>query len=310
MEGVDLRGATAWSARLDLAVLDNARLQGADLHWSSLRMTQMRGAELQGVRLEGAVLRGADLSGAILQGASLQEADLQGALLESAQLQGANLFDARLQAADVRDAKFHGVVSSSRVVTDFTEIVRRRIDEPTQLTGIVYDTIASTDTGLTDRELRRYDPVALVRGGIMRTRFDDRVKMHNEATSRSIANGGLVSGTYGRDESARWIAAVLVDLCLAYMPDFRAVSGWGRRLGISEAMVRQWREENRVSRQGCVRGSSPVLVGGEHRMVDHGDGWWAVAIAGAGVPPRRQCDPPDDSTHNDLVGRGSHGYCC
>ena len=45
-------------------------------------------------------------------------------------------------------------------------------------------------------------------------------------------------------------------------------------------------------------------------------GWWIMGRLagggnrGAGVPPRRQCDPPDDSTHNDLVGRGSHGYCC
>ena len=67
---------------VEVAILPEFALRGADL-W---------GANLQGADLRGANLWGADLQGADLQGANLEGADLWGANLWGANLRGANRY--------------------------------------------------------------------------------------------------------------------------------------------------------------------------------------------------------------------------
>ena len=61
--------------------------------------------------------------------------------------------------------------------------------------------------------------------------------------------------------------------------------------------------------------SSPVVVGGDHPKLNHRAGWKAFASEGVRWGGSRHAadatgDSLDHSTHKDLAGLPSHGYCC
>lgn len=104
--GVDLRGLKADRANLPLAVLEDAKLEGAQLYLARLDGAHLTRARLTGAHLARASLRDAylddsDLSGANLLGANLSGSDLRGARLDGARLLGVRL-DAETLASHVQ----------------------------------------------------------------------------------------------------------------------------------------------------------------------------------------------------------------
>ena len=88
---------------MQLCILRNAKLIGADL--SGLNLI---GANLIGANLRGTNLRSADLSGADLIGANLRDANLRDANLSRADLEYSDLGGANLTGADLRHSKLEG----------------------------------------------------------------------------------------------------------------------------------------------------------------------------------------------------------
>jgi uncharacterized protein YjbI with pentapeptide repeats len=96
LEGADLtaanlKGASLWSANLEVADLTRANLEGADLGLANLEGADLTAANLRRARLGAARLNEADLSEAKLEGANLKGASLIETNLSGARLEGANL---------------------------------------------------------------------------------------------------------------------------------------------------------------------------------------------------------------------------
>ena len=100
-------------AAVEIAVKDDARLDGARLDGARLVGARLDGARLDdaslvGARLDDASLVGARLDGAILDGAILDRARLDGAILDRAILNRASLDGARLVGARLDGAILNG----------------------------------------------------------------------------------------------------------------------------------------------------------------------------------------------------------
>ena len=123
MRGVDPSLANLWGARLDRALLGDARLYAADLRTASLRGAHLEGANLRLARLaaahaEGALFETAQLNAADLEAAILDRAILRGADLRDARLAGASLIGADLARADIAGADFGRADLSGAVLSE------------------------------------------------------------------------------------------------------------------------------------------------------------------------------------------------
>ena len=96
-----------------LAPLNLVKQNLNNLDLSLVPNLSLRGAQLQGAQLNHACLVGIDL-----QEANLEGANMQGAQLQRAQLQGANLSGANLQGANLSGAVLSGAEMSNLVVTN------------------------------------------------------------------------------------------------------------------------------------------------------------------------------------------------
>lgn len=96
-------------ARLKVASLDSAKLNGLDLKCAHLQSANLSFAQLRDSYLDDAILLNADLSDADIAGASLARADLRGANLMRANLNGSDLRDANFRQANLTGATLqHG----------------------------------------------------------------------------------------------------------------------------------------------------------------------------------------------------------
>ena len=106
-------------ADLEIALLDNANLQGAFLAKANLKGSILGNANLQGTLLYDANLQGADLWGAKLKGADIRNANLTGAKsLLAAQLAGLDLTGAKLPE------DIHNFAGPLKVVEDASKHAR------------------------------------------------------------------------------------------------------------------------------------------------------------------------------------------
>jgi hypothetical protein len=141
--GVDLSGASLFSANLprmsvfgaDLSGVDlsGARLHHADLFGVNLSNANLSNAELSCAKLSYAILSDANLSGAnlvwadlsyaILSGANLSYANLTHANLSGADLSGTDLSDANLSDADLSNAILSGAKNIPALAIARTSIV-------------------------------------------------------------------------------------------------------------------------------------------------------------------------------------------
>ena len=101
LHGADLRQATLWATKLNLANMQEASLIRADLRGAQLVETDLQRADLQFAFLYHAYLNRANLTGAFLDDAYLGGADLSGADLTNARLTGTNFYRANLTGAKV-----------------------------------------------------------------------------------------------------------------------------------------------------------------------------------------------------------------
>jgi hypothetical protein len=129
MWGTDLQEARMW-----VADLQQARLEGANLQGARMWVVQLQGANLWGAHLQGATLWGADLRGANLAAASLQETILDGADLREVSLDGANLQGAILVRADLRQVNLLECgnlegVHLHRAALDHTQLSQEQIGQ-------------------------------------------------------------------------------------------------------------------------------------------------------------------------------------
>lgn len=153
LAGIDLRNAVLEEARLDGAELPYALIAGANFSSAHLEKTDMTGgvqaqeasfliANLQGADMTGALLQGADLSSASLQavilsyahleGANLRDSDLEGAMLYQANLEGADLTGAKIAAADFRRTRIwltRPPESDADGVADMSDLNLKPIEE-------------------------------------------------------------------------------------------------------------------------------------------------------------------------------------
>ncbi|MEZ5924860.1 MAG: pentapeptide repeat-containing protein [Hyphomicrobiaceae bacterium] len=148
LESVDLSRALLSGADLRLALVSDARFEGASLDDADLRYSDLTGADFSGAQMQraslsggatliganflGAAMQGADLTGAKLYAADFFGAQLQGAQLSFIQAMGANFEGANLDAALVNFAKLQGAdfSNASLVGADLTNAVVWLADAP------------------------------------------------------------------------------------------------------------------------------------------------------------------------------------
>ena len=123
MEGANLiearmEGANLIGARMEGANLIEARMQGANLIGAQMEGANLIGAQMEGANLSGARMEGANLIGAQMEGANLSWARMEGADLSGARMEGANLSGARMEGANLFGAQFDAK-------TDFTPATLR-----------------------------------------------------------------------------------------------------------------------------------------------------------------------------------------
>jgi len=106
---IRLNGADCFSIRLNGAFLEGAQMNGANLQFAQLNGVRANNACLRGAFLEGATLRGAQLGGCELNGARLARANLNGANLDFANLNGAILNEAQLVGTSLSGTQLKGV---------------------------------------------------------------------------------------------------------------------------------------------------------------------------------------------------------
>jgi uncharacterized protein YjbI with pentapeptide repeats len=122
----NLQGFNLQELDFDLALMKEAKVQGASLSQTLLRRAALQGTKMQGTKLTNARMQGAYLSRAQLQGAVLSGAQMQGAEIFGTRLQGAMLHAAQLQGAllykaDLHGAKLHGTrISQSTILLEGT----------------------------------------------------------------------------------------------------------------------------------------------------------------------------------------------
>ncbi len=156
LQGANLQGAYLEEAFLYKAYLQGAYLQGADLREAFLKEAKLHGADLNvlaGLLLDepGCILvnqptnlNGAILTKAQLQGANLQEAKLQSANLQESEMQGAHMYrtglshDTQLDGSDLRGVSSQATESLDEFSMNFTERIRSRIGEETDLKGVSF----------------------------------------------------------------------------------------------------------------------------------------------------------------------------
>ncbi|ROU02354.1 pentapeptide repeat-containing protein [Histidinibacterium lentulum] len=109
LRGADLRFADLGGLDLRGAVLEKARMQGANLFKAKIQEAVLSGAQMQGTDLEGALMQHANLSMAQMQGSNLIEAQMQNTLLFSVRMHGATLREAKLQSASLFGVEMQGV---------------------------------------------------------------------------------------------------------------------------------------------------------------------------------------------------------
>jgi hypothetical protein len=107
------RGASAWIAKLEEAVVTGACFGRSDFVAEDLRAARLpnidlRGSQLSSARLDGAVLTGACFRAADMRDISLRGADLRRTGLREATLLNADLRDADLREANLLDANLVG----------------------------------------------------------------------------------------------------------------------------------------------------------------------------------------------------------
>ena len=218
---VRLRSANLEDARLPGANLRNASLHRANLRDASLQGANLRGVSLHGANLWGAFLDGANLWGAFLDGANLWRTSLPGAFLWEASLLGADLFETSLQGANLQDASLQGAglrdvslqganllraslhgVSSQYPLGDksFVRLIRMRIDQETDLSGVIFDgglsqeKIDSLVEGLSDEQAKQ-----------LREQLEPHIDqpMSHELPKNS---GAITEPPYTKEEAEQWIA--------------------------------------------------------------------------------------------------------
>jgi hypothetical protein len=104
LQGADFSNAKLDGALLREARLTNSRLRGTSLRGAWLSAARLDGTDLEAANLENARLREAVLDGAILKGAFLQGADLESASLKGTWLAGALLLHHQLSPSQLREA--------------------------------------------------------------------------------------------------------------------------------------------------------------------------------------------------------------
>ena len=216
LQGSYLNGANLFQARLKKANLrqawlqkkanlTGAQLQGADLREAQLQGAHLSRAQLQGAKLEKARLQGANLIITELQGADLSGVQLQVANLMAAQLQGAHLSGAQLQGANLGKTRLQGISGqaysplSYLLSAGFENKIRNRIDEPSNLTGIVFaGGLQQEDLDTLCRGLSTKKAQAL--------RKELTPHIGQPVSHELPPNSGAETGAYTQEEAEQWIA--------------------------------------------------------------------------------------------------------
>ncbi|MFI6249033.1 pentapeptide repeat-containing protein [Streptomyces sp. NPDC051016] len=134
----DLRGVNLSKARLGLAILIGAHLEGANLIKAHLEEADLNGANLDKAKLSYACLSGAKLSSAQMADADLGYVDLQDATMKNACLKGAwmvraSLRETDLEGADLEDAYLRKASLTGAFNLTIDQLVSARIYTPTIL---------------------------------------------------------------------------------------------------------------------------------------------------------------------------------
>ena len=197
LQGSYLNGATLSLARLKNANLMNVWLQDANLIQAQLQEASLNEAHLRGSDLSSAELQVSNLTSAHLQGAKLWWARLQGTDLMNAQLQGASLVFAQLQGASLVFTQLQGI--SRSVPKRFENRIRSRIDEPSDLTGIIFT------GGLHEEDLDTLcESLSDHRAQELRKKLTPHV---GQPVSYELPeDSSAVISTYTREEAEQWIA--------------------------------------------------------------------------------------------------------
>ena len=206
LQGAYLRRAQLQRANLRQAHLQRAELWDAQLQGATLWVAELQGAYLSATKMQGASLwhvklQGTELVEAQLQGACFYKAQLQGANLRNAQLQGANLSKAQLQGADIGEARLQGVSSQTNPLplVGFESRIRNRIDELSDLTGIIFagglkqEDLEALCGGLSDDQAQE-----------LRKKLTPHIGQ--PASHELPENSGATTGAYTQEEAEEWIA--------------------------------------------------------------------------------------------------------
>ena len=206
LQGAYLRRAQLQRANLRQAHLQRAELWDAQLQGATLWVAELQGAYLSATKMQGAnlwhvKLQGTELVEAQLQGACFYKAQLQGANLRNAQLQGANLSKAQLQGADIGEARLQGVSSQTNPLplVGFESRIRNRIDELSDLTGIIFagglkqEDLEALCGGLSDDQAQE-----------LRKKITPHIGQ--PASHELPENSGATTGAYTQEEAEEWIA--------------------------------------------------------------------------------------------------------
>ena len=106
LRGADLRGLHLWGAKFGKAILDRARLEGANLTDADLSQSSLEGADFSRCEIIMANLSGARMDRAVLIDAMLMDADLSRTSMWDTDLSGARLLSANLSEAMLLGTNF------------------------------------------------------------------------------------------------------------------------------------------------------------------------------------------------------------
>ncbi len=240
LQGSWLNGAKLKKARLEMAVLDEARLWRADLSEAQLLRATLEFAYLQNARFAKAQMQKTDLSFADLQEADFSEAQLQGAIFYLTCLQNADFLRAYLQGSDFSSAKMQGA-ALTKAHMEGTDLSNAHL-EGAYIAEVQFQA-ANLDglnlRGATCREPQNLDQFggnirslsdkqsdlsgAIFAGGLTQDELDFLVADLSDNLARSLLeklrphvgkpvshelpkDSGAIIGSYTEEEAKQWIA--------------------------------------------------------------------------------------------------------